>query len=260
MNAIRLLSVSLPSIAAAALLACSCGAARADGLADLRGALARLPGTTPLKASVDAHDWRRTGDGKDAEEHQGSVSLGLEDGARGLSPIYGRDLLARSDAEQRAAVKDKKAGKPIETTLGQVGLPELHAMASASSWLSRQVDEAVFKSEAADTLDGKAVRRLVLESGIDSLSADNRKYAKEFKSVLTIWIGADGTPLASTRHVDLSGSAFVVIKFEMHDEENRAFAVVGDRLVETRNDEKGSAKGAGNDTEYRTERHLQVLP
>ena len=254
----RFRSLSLPLVVAAALLAC--GAARADGVADLRGALARLPGTTPLKATVDAHDWRRTGDGKDAEEHQGSVSLGLEDGPRGLSPIYGRDLLARSDAEQRAAVKDKKAGKPIESTLGQLGLPELHAMASAAPWLSRQVDEAVFKSEAADTLDGKAARRLVFETGIDSLSEGDRKYAKEFKSVLTVWIGADGTPLASTRRVDLSGSAFIVVKFEMHDEENRAFAVVGDRLVETRNDEKGSAKGAGNDTEYRTERRLQVLP
>ena len=133
-------------------------------------------------------------------------------------------------------------------------------MASAAPWLAREIDEATFKNEAADTLDGKAARRLVFESGIDSLAEKDRKYAKEFKSVLTVWIGADGTPLASTRRIDLSGSAFVVIKFEMHDEENRGFAVVGDRLVELRNDEKGTAKGAGNDTDYRTERRLQVLP
>ncbi len=250
----------LPVFATSALLALACGAAHADGLADLHAALARLPGTTPLKATIDARDWRRTGDGKDAEEHTGNVSLGLEDGARGLAPLYGRDLLARADAEQRAAVKDKKAAKPIEQTLGQLGIAELHAIASAAPALAREVDEATFKGESADTVDGKAARKLVFESGIDTLAEKDRKYAKEFKSVLSVWIAADGTPLASSRRLDLSGSAFVVIKFEMHDEQTRGFTVVGDRLVALRDDERGSAKGAGENTDYRTERHLQVLP
>lgn len=248
------------SLALAATLSCGCSIAHADGLADLRAALARLQGTTPLKASVDAHDWRRTGDGKDAQEHQGSVTIGLEDGPRGLQPLYARDLLARSDAELRAAVKDKKAGKPIEQTLGQLGIAELRLLASAAPALSREIDEAVFKSEAPDTLDGKAVRRLVFETGIDSLSDNDRKYAREFKSVLTVWIAADGTPVASNRHLDVSGRAFVVITFEQHDDQSRAFAVVGDRLVAVRDDEKGSAKGAGEGQDYRTERRLQVLP
>ena len=251
---------SLPLRAAATLLALACGAARADGLADLHAALARLQGTAPLKATLDAHDWRRTGEGKALEEHQGTVGIGLEDGPRGLVAVYGRDLLARADAEQRAAVKDKKAAKPIEQTLGQVGVAELRAIASAAPALEREIDEATFRSEAADTVDGKAARRLVFESGIDSLPEKDRKYAKEFKSVLTVWIGADGTPLSCSRRLDLSGSAYVVIKFEMHDEQARSFAVVGDRLVALRDDEKGSAKGAGDTTDYRTERRLQVLP
>ena len=137
-----------------ALLACACGAAHADGLSDLRGALARLQGTAPLTARVQAHDWRRTGDGDDAEEHEGSVSIGLEDGPRGLAPIYGRDLLVRADAEQRAAIKDKKAGKPIESTLEQLGLPALRTMASAAPWLQREIDDATFKGEATDAFEG----------------------------------------------------------------------------------------------------------
>ena len=247
-------------LACAVLLACACSSAHADGLADLRASLARLQGTTPLKASVDAHDWRRTGDGKDAQEHQGSVTIVLEDGPRGLQPLYGRDLLARSDAELRAAVKDKKAGKPIEQALDQLGIAELRSLASAAPALSREVDEAVFESEAPDALDGKAVRRLVFETGIDSVSDSNRKYVREFKSVLTVWIAADGTPVASNRHLDVSGRAFVVVTFEQHDDQSRSFAVVGDRLVAMRDDEKGSAKGAGEGQDYRTERHLQLLP
>jgi hypothetical protein len=36
--------------------------------------------------------------------------------------------------------------------------------------------------------------------------------------------------------------------------------VAGDRLVATSDEEKGSAKGAGETQDYRTERSLQVLP
>ncbi|WP_230413618.1 hypothetical protein [Undibacterium umbellatum] len=39
-------------------------AAQADGLADLKAALARLPGQTPLKAIVEAKTWSRQGEGK----------------------------------------------------------------------------------------------------------------------------------------------------------------------------------------------------
>ena len=250
-------------LACAVLLACACSSAHADGLADLRASLARLQGTTPRKASVDAHDRRRTGEGKDAEEHQGSVTIVLEDGPRGLQPLYGRDLLARSDAELRAAVKDKKAGKPIEQALGSAGhrgaalarVGGARAVARGRRGRIRELRGAGRRLEP-----GKAVRRLVFETGIDSVSDSNRKYVREFKSVLTVWIAADGTPVASNRHLDVSGRAFVVVTFEQHDDQSRSFTVVGDRLVAMRDDEKGSAKGAGEGQDYRTERHLQVLP
>jgi len=82
---------------------------------------------------------------------------------------------------------------------------------------------------------------------------------REFKLQLNVWIAADGTPLASQRHLELSGRAFVVVSFEHHSDERRSYAVVGDRLVATNDDEKGSAKGAGESQEYRTERSLQTL-
>lgn len=245
---------------AAAVLALAGAGARADGLADLRGALARLPATTPLKAAIDAHDWRRSGEGRDVEEHQAGIAVGLEDGPRGLQPSYPRELLARLEAEARSAVKDKKAATPVEQTLGQLGIGELRSLACAAPALAREMDDATFKSESADTLDGKPARRLVFESGVESLPQRAREYAKEFKSVLTIWIAADGTPLASNRRIDLSGSAFVVIKFEQHSSQDRSYAVAGDRLVALRDDEKGTIKGAGENQSYRTERHLQVQP
>ena len=242
------------------LLCGAAGLARADGLADLRGALARLQAQSALKASVQVKDWRRTGDGKDAKETQGQASIGLEDGPRGLQPLYGHELLARLDAESRAAVKDKSAKKPLSQVMSQLGLDDLRVLASAAPALQRAIDDAQFKSESADTWAGKPARKLVFEGSVDSLSESDRKYVRDMKLQLTLWIGADGTPLASQRHFDLSGRAFVVVSFEQHSDEQRSYAVVGDRLVATSDDEKGSAKGAGEAQEYRTERSLQVLP
>ena len=247
-------------LAFALLLAGVAGAAHADGLSDLRGALARLQGQAALKASVQAKDWRRTGEGKDAKETQGQAGIVLEDGPRGLQPIYSHDLLARTDAEARAAIKDKSASKPLSQALSQLEFSELHALASAAPALLREIEDAQFKGESPDTWAGKPARKLVFEGSVDSLSENNRKYVRDFKLQLTVWIGADGTPLASQRHFDLSGRAFVVVSFEQHSDEQRSYAVVGDRLVATSDDEKGSAKGAGETQEYRTERSLQVLP
>ena len=250
----------LPRLALVLLLGNIVGVARADGLSDLHAALARLQGQTPLKASVQGKDWRRTGEGKDAKETQGQASIGLDDGPRGLQPLYSHELLARIDAESRAAIKDKAAKKPLSQAMGQLGFDDLRVLASAAPALQRAIEDAQFKGEAADSWAGKPARKLTFEGSVDSLSEGDRKYVREFKLQLSIWVAADGTPLASQRHFDLSGRAFVVVSFEQHSDQQRSYAVVGDRLVATNDDEKGSAKGAGETQEYRTERSLQVLP
>ena len=244
----------------ALLIATCCGVARADGLADLRAALARLPGQAPLKANAQAHDWRRTGEGKEAKETQGQATIVVEDGPRGLQPLYSHELLARVDAEARAAAKDKSAPKPLSQALGQLGFNELRALTSAALVLQREIEETRFKGETVEAWAGKPARKLQFEGGMDRLSESDRKYVRDYKLVLDVWIGADGTPLASLRHFDVSGRAFVVVTFEQHSDQQRSYAVAGDRLVATSDEEKGSAKGAGEGQEYRIERSLQVLP
>ena len=69
-----------------------------------------------------------------------------------------------------------------------------------------------------------------------------------------------GTPLASRRHLQLAGRAFVVVTFQQRDDDDRSYAVLGDRLVTVRHDEKGHAQGAGENQDYRIERSLQLLP
>ena len=241
-------------------LAANAGLARADGLSDLRGALVRLQGQAPLKASVQARDWRRTGEGQDAKETQGQAGIGLEDGPRGLQPLYSHELLARVDAESRAVIQDKSAPKPLSQALSQLDFDALRGLAEAAPALQREIDDAQFKGESPDTWAGKPARKLVFEGSLDRLSEDNRKYVRDFKLQLSVWIAADGTPLASRRRLDLSGRAFVVVGFEHHSDRQRGYAVAGDRLVATSDEDKGSSRGAGETQEYRTERRLQVLP
>ncbi len=251
---------SVSRLALALLLGGGGAAVHADGLSDLRGALARLQGLAPLKASVQAKDWRRTGDGTDAKETQGEATIVLEDGPRGLQPLYSHELLARTDAESRAAIQDKSAKKPLSQALSQLGFDELRGLSEAAPVLQREIDDAQFKGESADTWAGKPARKLVFEGSVDRLSEDDRKYVREFKSQLSVWIAADGTPLASRRRLDLSGRAFVVVSFEHHSDLRRGYAVAGDRLVAASEDENGSSKGAGQTQEFRTQRSLQLLP
>ncbi|HEY9100618.1 hypothetical protein [Chitinimonas sp.] len=249
------LSLSLP---AASLLLCASLTSHADGLADLKGALARLQGQAPVSGALEVKSWRKTGDGKDAQEKQGQANFNIEESARGLQVLYGKELLARADAEDRAKSKDKKAKTPTLYALGEVGNRELRNMTTAAAALSRELEDAVFKTEAADSYNGKPARKLSFEMPLEKLSEEARKYVRKFDTTLDIWIANDGTPLASSLHVNASGRAFVVISFEQRSDEERRYAVVGDRLVLLRKDEKGSSSGAGEKQEYKTTTTLQL--
>lgn len=234
-----------------------CGGAQADGLSDLKASLARLPGQTALKAVVEVKNNRRLGDGKELEDSAGQASLTLEDGSRGLQVFYPKELMARAETEQWARNKDKKAKTPVLNGLKALELAELRLMTSAASSLARSVEEGVFKGETADSYQGKPARRLTFEVPLEKLPERDRKYIKDFDTVLTVWIASDGTPLASNYRSKLSGRAFVVISFEQNSEEERSYAVVGDRLVVLRKDLKGSGAGAGEKHEYKTSYTLQ---
>jgi hypothetical protein len=234
-------------------------AAQADGLADLKAALARLPGQTPVKAVVEAKTWSRQGEGKDADEQNGQASINLDDSPRGLQILYSKDLLTRLETEERAREKDSKAKTPTIAAIKEVNSSELRPMVSAVGNLSRALEKAIFKSEKADaSYNGKPARLLSFEIPVEKLSEKDRKYVKKFEGSLEVWIGQDGIPLASRMHQAISGRAFVVISFETKNEEELVYGVSGDRLVVTKKESKNSGSGAGEKGEMRVVKTLQV--
>ena len=240
---------------AAALLAAS--VARADGLSDLKAALARLQAQTPLKATLDVKTLERHGEGAEAQEKTGQASVSLDDGARGLQVLYARETLARMDSESRQLARDSNAKTPTVWALGKLDSSALLPMASAAPALARNLEEAQFKGEKADTWGGKPARLLSFTVPLSKLSEQQRKYVKEFDSTLSIWIGADGTPLASETRSTVKGRAFVVVSFEAVDESTSTYAVLGDRLLTVRSESHASSSGAGEHGEQRVVKTLQ---
>ena len=231
--------------------------AHADGLTDLKGALARLQAQTPLKATLDVKTFDKRGEGNDAIEKQGQASIDVEDGARGLQVLYARDTLARMDAEQRQFAHDPKAKTPTVWAIGKLDSSEIVPMTSAASALSRNLEEMPFRAEKADTWNGKAARLLTFTIPVDRLPPEQRKYVKQFDGTLSVWIAADGTPLGSETHVTVRGRAFVVVSFDAIDNWSTTYAVLGDRLVALRAENHSTSNGAGEHGEQRVVKTLQ---
>ncbi len=240
----RLSNTVLCRIAMAGLVLSSTGV-RADGLADLKAALARLQGQTPLKAVLDISRSSRQGEGKELEETFSKAAVTLEDGARGLQVLYGKDLLARVETEENAKERDSKAKTPTLSAMGDISAGELRPMILAAGTLARRMEKAIFKREEVQAYAGKPARLLSFEFPLESLPEKDRKYIKEYEGSLDIWIAADGTPLASHSKDKVSGRAFVVISFESNNDEQSVYSVVGQRLITVHKEAKSSGSGAG---------------
>lgn len=219
--------------------------ARADGPADLKAALARLQGQTPLKAVLEISRRTHQGEGKDQEETVSKATVTLEDGARGLQVLYGKDLLARAEAEENAREKDAKAKTPTLSAMRDIGAGELRPMISAAGTLARRMEKAVFKGEEVQAYGGKPARLLSFGIALESISEKDRKFIKKYEGSLDIWIAADGTPLASHSKDLASGRAYVVISFESKSDDQSVYKVVGERLITIHKEIKSSSSGAG---------------
>lgn len=220
------------------LLLMACTPAFANtGLEDLKQALARFKNQTPLKAQLSYRADHQGGD----DAGSAAVQLPLEDGPAGLRLSYPQALLAKAELEDAAKDKDPKADTPTVKGLRDLGLGELREMARAADALQRRLSRASFKGEKAETWQGQPARRLSFELE----NTRPNKHVKEYSGLFEVWINAEGVPLASRAQQKISGRAYVLISFEMSNEDEAVYQVMGDRLLTARKTSKGSGSGAG---------------
>jgi hypothetical protein len=232
--------------------------APADGLTDLRAALERLQGKTPFKAILETHIHYREGEGRDLVETKGKAGVTIEDGKRGLQLLYDKDLLATAATEEAAKERDPKAKTPTLTALQECNIIELRPMISAAVALSRMLEKAAFDSEEASDYNGKPVRLLTFALSTDNLKEKERKFVKKYEGSLTVWINADGTPLASRMHQHVTGRAYVVISFESINEDDTVYSMIGDRLLALRKETTNGGHGGGEKGERKVIKTLKV--
>ncbi|OFA03283.1 hypothetical protein [Duganella sp. HH101] len=249
----------LPHLMLIPALALAGSAARADGLADLKSALERLQEPAPLKVSLDSSVWRRNGEGKDADETNGQAAVVIEDGPRGMQLSYSREMLAKLDAEATAVARNPNAKTPTLNAAREFSPTDLRPMISAASSLSHMLEKTSLLTEKADVYQGKPARVLTFAQGIDAVSDRDRKYVKEFEGRVHVWIAADGTPLASRITQNVYGRAFIVVTFEAKNEESSVYALAGTRLVAVRKESRNTASGAGEKSDQKIVKTLQIL-
>jgi hypothetical protein len=236
------------------------GFAAADGQADLRAAVLRLHGQTPLKAIVTAKVLKRQGEGRELQEDEGLGTVLVDAGPQGLRIQYDAETLVRVRAEDTAREGSATAKMPVVFALNALTYRQVHELVEAADALTRTLTRSTFRSERSDQWNDKPARLLSFDVGLGKLSDRELKYIKKHEGSLDIWIGADGTPLASRMRHTVSGRALVVLTFETRGDEDIIYAVAGDRLVATRKEVFGAGSGAGEKGEDRTQFTLQFMP
>lgn len=224
----------------------------ADGPADLKAALARLQGNTPVKGSVDVRTWTRSGEGKELTERTGQAGAWVEDGPQGLKMMWNRTLIAQVRDEARAKRKNPEAKTPTSSGLGNLTPRNVQDQINAAESVANSLEHAVFQAETREAWNGRPARLLTYKLTQNGMSAKERKYVKEFDGTAKVWIEEDGTPLAASTTLKVKGRAFMVVSFSQEREETFAFSKVGDRLVCTKEESAFSGSGAGEQQQGRT--------
>ncbi len=133
--------------------------------------------------------------------------------------------------------------------MGPLNTGNLRHLVSGAGNVSRWIDNAIFKGEKMDSYNGKPARLLSFAYSIDKLKEQGG---------LDIWIGADGTPLATKSRSTRTMGMFMVISFDAKEEEEAVYAVVGDRLVTTRREARSSGSGMGEKGDGKVVTTVQV--
>lgn len=218
---------------------------RADGVADLKAALARLQGTTPLKGTLEVNRYNKNGEGKEAIEREGKASAWVEDGAQGLKVMWDRALLGRFKQEARATRKDPNAKTPVTMGLNALSPRMVAEQVNAAEAVAGELEHASYQGEKVEARNGRPARLLTFELTTKGLSDQMRKYVKEFTGSLQIWIDEEGVPLALSTKSKVKGRAYLVVSFLQEQEESASYQKVGDRLVCVKSELTSSGSGAG---------------
>jgi hypothetical protein len=226
-----------------AVAAASAGAVRADELADLAATLARFPATDEIRGTLELQLSRQS-----TEEHwtdQSRAVVEVEDGPQGVRVGLSRGGARLALHELRDQVLDPSKRTPTYNALQVLSLNEVSGDLDSAAALAQDLSLAHLVEVRPTTYLGRPARLLVLALP-PRLSEEARKHVRTADTQLSVWIGADGVPLAAEK-IDHTKGRFLVLFFENLRKQVWTFGHKGNRLFASRHEVSDNASGLGQD-------------
>jgi len=214
---------------------------RADGLADLRAALARFPAQSTLRAAVTLERHQENDESK-IPDH-GKVTVDVEAGGEGLRVTFANDVSARAQAESRAEEADPEKKTPTATALREVDATQLVALLDGASALARRLVNATLQKDVRVAVAGRPARQLTFAVQ-PKFSKAEAKHMKSAEMSLVVTTDAENVPLAAELHGSFKAK-FLLMTFEQKLHETWSYARAGDRLVAVQHRQEQSGSGLG---------------
>jgi hypothetical protein len=216
--------------------------ALADGLSDLKSALAKLKGSTPVAAEITNRFEQSRGSDDDVVVKNGFVKLRASDSPNGLAVFYDAETLALMDLEAKARVEDEDVNTPTLMGLNNnLGTMDMRIKFSSAAHLEKRLMQATFVSEEEYDIDGTAHRKLRFDLPVDAIISDKttRKYVDRFDAFYNIIIDSEGNPVESELSFKGRGRAYLVLSVKAEVSSKSRYQVHGERLLQITHEYQG---------------------
>ncbi len=232
-------------------------AAHANGLEDLKTALATLQGTGAMRGTFDVRETRTDLDAKPAKgPESAAVSALVEEDGNGLAIRWDHGLLKKV-ADEAKLPKDKKRPMGVSDIMGQISARSVAQAVNYAPNLLQYLQNGQLRAERMDAYNGKPARLIEVLVTPPNPDADKVKM-KDNSHVARIWLSPDNLPLAATIYHTIKASFMVFLSFEQSSKEEMTFSVQANRLLVLKRDDAGKEKGPGSESEYR--RQVTFIP
>lgn len=213
-------------------------------LAQLRATLQRLTPRQPLQARVQVRVSTRSGSDSKPKVVSGQLALTLDDGADGLGIHLPAAMLAAAARESAAHQRNPDVPMPVHDALEALDPAQLVDLADFAPALLRALEGATLTGQADVTHAGTPAH--VMHFRIPSLlSKAQRSAIKHYQGTLTVWLGADGVPVAMHEERRYSGRRFF-ISFTISGTRTATLVRRGDRLLSLRYQSRQGGSGLGH--------------
>jgi hypothetical protein len=245
----------LSSMMIAGLLLAS--AVQADTVSDLRASLARLQADQPLAATLRVSS--TTHDSEDAAKStHAKLQVCVASGADGLRIGFSPALLQRASQEAATNAKNKDAPTPVQNLLGRLSPVNVQPMVDFAPALLHKLDGATLASERDEVHDGKPAHLLLFDVPLPP-SANRQMTVKHYIGQLSVWLGADGVPLAVQEAMQIKGRK-LLISIDFGRTTRYALRAVGTRLLVVSRHTEETHSVFGNEGSSVTDAVLTPVP